>query len=57
MYMLDAHVMFFKMVLKSPTKNILKSITQDSQGLRASRYGAIQLCKILQTIFLSLKSR
>ena len=41
--MLDAHMMFFKMVLKRPRKNMLKSI----------RYNVMQLCKVLQTIFLT----
>lgn len=51
--MLDAH-MFFKMVLKRPRKNMLKSITQNAQGHRDSWYSAIQLCKVLQTIFLTV---
>ena len=52
--MLDAHMMFFKMVLKRPRKNMLKSITQNAQGHRDSCYSAMQLCKVLQTIFLTV---
>lgn len=52
--MLDAHMMFFKMVLKRPRKNMLKSITQNAEGHRDSWYSAMQLCKVLQTIFLTV---